>query len=883
MAQIDNLTLEIKADVTKAITPIDKLSDSLDTLKTNMSSVVKNYKSLVKDLAKVSVSTANLKAIKDISKSLSSLNSIKAKNIENTAMNLRSLTDSIKGISLAKTNLDKVKEIGKIGTTLSKFNGVSANNISKSADGVTSLSTALNGISISSIEKLERVANALAKIPAYTSVKSALNSTSGGGGRKGSAKAGISATQLSAQTSGMQNVMGGEIRSIDTSDLKKATEDAEKSIGIFSLLKVINANPVIKGITTSLGVLNRAFKKILSPITRFIKSIARIAFYRFIRGVLKSISQGLQEGIQNLALYSKAMEELDTHSANNVMSRYASEFLYFKNAIATAVIPVLRGLIPIVETAINKIIDFINVLAQLGSAFFGGTFTKAKYFWVDYADSLDNASGSAKKLHHQLAGFDELNNLTDSNKGGGSDKLLDASQMFEESAISEKIKGFVDKIKGMFEGIKSAVQPYYERFKELWGKIVEKVSPNLKKIWDNLKRIWAVLSPIINAFNTGFLKGYLDGIDFKNLPDDLGKIAEAIADVTGMIADLFEKIDVDKVKDFAEKIGYTTGKVNGALSPFNLLANAIHAFALAIDLSRLAGQKFAEWILQHLGDIIELRIKFENLKDKVDLATGAIIAITNKVREFIVGVMSGSFTNNNVFNKARDLADKVKEVIGYVIDAITSFKSSLMASTGHGGIFATANSTASILETTIQTIINLIKALNGMSATIKVNLEGAIASGFSGSALSGVADAVKNIVDNTKETIKTVTSSSVSTTGHTTTSKPSGYQYGNPNQQVKSLAELKKRASGGYVPNGDLFLANEKGAEFIGAIGGNTAVANNNQITEAIAQATYTAMSQALSENGGSVNIVVEGDADRMFKVFQKKQREVSRTAGLAY
>lgn len=871
MAQVDNLTLEVKADVTKATNSLDALSKSLLNLKTNMGSMVSGYKSLTKQLSKISTSVGNLKNIKDLSKSLNSLNTVRAKNIENTASSLRSLSDSIKGISLAKTNIQKIKEIRKIGDSLIGLNSINANNIKKSADGVTVLSSALNTISVDSISKLERICDALSKIPAGTSsikgIARMANSTS-------------TAATKTGQTSSSSRVGTGQIP--DTSQMGKAADDAQKTIGLFATLKALKVNPVVKGITTALGTLGKAFKKVVAPITNFVKALARIAFYRFIRGILKSISQGIQEGIQNLALYSKAMEELDAHSANNVMSRYASEFLYFKNAVATAVIPVLRGLVPIIETVINRIVDLINVIAQLGSAFFGGTFTKAKYFWVDYADSLDNASGSAKKLHHQLAGFDELNNLTDSNKGGGSDKLLDASQMFEESAINEKIKGFVDKIKGMFEGIKSAVQPYYERFKELWGKIVEKVSPHLKKIWDNLKRIWAVLSPIINAFNTGFLKGYLDGIDFKNLPDDLGKIAEAIADVTGMIADLFEKIDVDKVKDFAEKLGYMTGKANGALSPFNLLANAIHGFALAIDLSRLAGQKFAQWILEHLGDIIELRIKFENLRDKVNLAAGAIIAIKEKISEFIVSVMTGSFGSNNVFGKASALADKVKEAIGFVINKISDFKSAFMASTGHGGIFSTANSTASVLQSTIQAIINLINTLNGMSATIRVNLEGSIASGFSGSALSSVADAVKNIVNDTKEAVKTVTSTSVASTGHTS-SQPSGYQYGNPNQQVKSLAELKKKANGGYVPNGDLFLANEKGAEFIGAIGGNTAVANNNQITEAIAQATYTAMSQALSENGGSVNIVVEGDADRMFKVFQKKQREVSRTAGLAY
>lgn len=867
MATIDNLTLEITANAGKSVDTVTKLATALGSLKSNLPS----------------------KAI-----------------LTGTASGFKALAEEISKVSLSAKNLDKIKAIGTIANNLNKLNNVNSNVIKNTANGINALSASVSGISYEEITKIEKLAKALSVLPSSVSLKSIKNVVK------------ASQTPLTSGTTNVNSQIGNSAnQSINTASTKLEnfwtkyqtianlirsnpislfvmSEDVDRlqtlgqTLGMSAgavgkLSKALGvANIAFSVISRVVGVFTGAIKKLTDPITSLVRSLYRVALYRALRGVIKAISQAVKEGIQNLALYSKALNELDTHSANNVMSRYASEFLYFKNAIATAVIPVLRGLIPIIETVINRIVDLINVIAQFGSAFFGGTFTKAKYFWVDYADSLDNATGSAKKLHHQLAGFDELNNLTDSNKGGGSDKLLDASQMFEESSINEKIKGFVDKIKGMFEGIKSAVQPYYERFKELWGKIVEKVSPHLKKIWDNLKRIWAVLSPIINSFTTGFLKGYLDGIDFKNLPDDLGKIAEAIADVTGMIADFFEKIDVEKVKDFAEKLGYMTGKANGALSPFNLLANAIHGFALAIDLSRLAGQKFAQWILEHLGDIIELRIKFENLRDKVNLATGAITTITDKIREFIVNVMSGSFGSNNVFGKAEQLAVNVKNTIQKVIDTINTFKSSTIASSGHGGIFTSANSSASILESTIQGIIKLINALNGMSATIKVNLEGSIASGFSGSALGGVAEAVRNIVDDAKEAVKTVTSSSVASTGHTS-SQPSGYQYGNPNQQVKSLAELKKKANGGYVPNGDLFLANEKGAEFIGAIGGNTAVANNNQITEAIAQATYTAMSQALSENGGSVNIVVEGDADRMFKVFQKKQREVSRTAGLAY
>lgn len=43
-------------------------------------------------------------------------------------------------------------------------------------------------------------------------------------------------------------------------------------------------------------------------------------------------------------------------------------------------------------------------------------------------------------------------------------------------------------------------------------------------------------------------------------------------------------------------------------------------------------------------------------------------------------------------------------------------------------------------------------------------------------------------------------------------------------------------ASGGFVPRGDLFIANESSPEFVGNIGNRTAVANNNQIVQGIAR-----------------------------------------------
>lgn len=67
-------------------------------------------------------------------------------------------------------------------------------------------------------------------------------------------------------------------------------------------------------------------------------------------------------------------------------------------------------------------------------------------------------------------------------------------------------------------------------------------------------------------------------------------------------------------------------------------------------------------------------------------------------------------------------------------------------------------------------------------------------------------------------------------------------------------------ANGGFPSQGSLFLANEGGAEMVGNIGGRTAVANNDQIVEAIKQGVYEAM---MGANGGNqtlnANLYLDG------------------------
>lgn len=100
-----------------------------------------------------------------------------------------------------------------------------------------------------------------------------------------------------------------------------------------------------------------------------------------------------------------------------------------------------------------------------------------------------------------------------------------------------------------------------------------------------------------------------------------------------------------------------------------------------------------------------------------------------------------------------------------------------------------------------------------------------------------------------------------------------------------SASSIEPYASGGFPQTGQLFMANEAGPELVGNIGRRTAVANQGQITEGIATATYNAISRALAENKGSQNstpyITVNLGNERLYSGYGKYQNEQSNMYGI--
>ena len=94
---------------------------------------------------------------------------------------------------------------------------------------------------------------------------------------------------------------------------------------------------------------------------------------------------------------------------------------------------------------------------------------------------------------------------------------------------------------------------------------------------------------------------------------------------------------------------------------------------------------------------------------------------------------------------------------------------------------------------------------------------------------------------------------------------------------------------GGYPKEGDFFFANEAGPELIGRIGNKTAVANQDQITDGIATATYNAFSKALSENSTSKSnndkplyAIINVGTDKVYEGYANAKKEESNIYGLS-
>ena len=94
-------------------------------------------------------------------------------------------------------------------------------------------------------------------------------------------------------------------------------------------------------------------------------------------------------------------------------------------------------------------------------------------------------------------------------------------------------------------------------------------------------------------------------------------------------------------------------------------------------------------------------------------------------------------------------------------------------------------------------------------------------------------------------------------------------------------------ANGGSFTTGQMFVAREAGPELVGRIGSGTSVMNNDQIVASVsagvAKGAYEAFVSAMRDTGGNgTQVVLEGDAAKMFRVVQRQAVQYMNSTGQA-
>lgn len=664
--------------------------------------------------------------------------------------------------------------------------------------------------------------------------------------------------RTSGQTQTAPTIPTGEFKD---SDVQKTSEAVEES-GNAAESSVADFKAFSAGLNTFvIGAAERATAPIRNLGSQFVnlaKSIGRIALYRAVRSAIKNISSAAREGIQNLVRYSAAMNSTDAANANRTMSEYASTLQQVKNSIGAAVMPVLTALLPLINTIASAFITAANAINMFFQALQGkGTFTKAKKNSVDYAKSLNTASGAAKELQKTLLGFDEINRLNDKNSGGGGGASgVDYSNMFEEAQVSDKVKKIaewtkktIDKIKefltsaigilttalGLFVigailafsganiplGLGMMVLGGVLFAKEIaakWGSLSEAVK-------DSIMKIMLIVGGAVFAI------GAILAFSGANIPLGIGLMLTGAA-ILGTAA----KLDWNRLK---KSLQGTLGIITAAVSTAFLALGAVLTFSganvpLGIGLMIVGAAGLAATVVANWDSISQLcKQALEKAKRVIVsvgyLALGVLLCCTVIGLPLGIGLIEEGAKSlaekrtpvwDNVSTKAKEVFEDVKKIAkssGMVALGVLLCFTGVGIPLGLGMLIEGGASLAQSRDPDWNSIFTPIK-----------NAWAAISNWWNTS--------VQPIIDNWKNKINNIFSGakSVSVSG------------GGGSGRSGSFGKVSLKANGGFVSSGELFAARESGPEMVGTIGGRTAVANNDQIVEAVSAGVARAVASVM-------------------------------------
>lgn len=567
-------------------------------------------------------------------------------------------------------------------------------------------------------------------------------------------------------------------------------------------------------------------------------------------------------------------------------------------------IPALNAILPYAIAAVKV----VRLLADAIAGLFGFTFPEVDSSGVsrladgatDASDSIDDATDSAKKLKRTLLGIDELNVMSEtsasSNAASGTgfdfelptyDFIGEATEsrvnqivgeMKEWLGLTGEITSWADLLDTKFGGILmtataiggaitawrvgstivsgvSALSGMFSSFggvltaakvalaaisAPVWITIaavaaliagltaVFVTNENVRNsVMESLANIWASLEPLVS---------YVTGTVVPNLVSAWNGLLEMLKPVGDWLTMVFTSIWMDVIVPALDYVGGTV--IPNLTSTFiNLWENAI------VPVAEFLSSVFTP-VIEILSEV--LTWLWQYVVVPIADAIGGVFA---QAWEGLVQIV-----NEVVIPSIRDITAACQFIWDNVLGPIADFLWDIFGP-AFEGVFASIKEIIEDLERAAGGLIDFITGVFTndweQAWTGVVDLFGGITEGMAdliktplNYVLTAFEGFINKIIDGWNGLLKRINKLEIKIPDWL-----GGGSFGF-DFAMASHIDIPRLAEGGLVSEGQMFIAREAGPELVGSIGGRTAVANNDQIVDAVSQGVYRAVVQAMAQSG---------------------------------
>ena len=880
MATIEELQLEIIDNTGTAVRGIDSLSASLGRLKSassggaGLTTTVNQLKKLAEGVRALNSAVIPTEKINGIIAALRPLESLGKTNLTSTLNALKKLPEMTK--MLGAMDMDKfATQIQRVTTSIAPL----ANEMAKVAAGFSALPS-----------KIQKIIQSTDRLSASNSRAKGSYGILGTGISRFQAKMGIYFFALRRLSSAMSEWVVESNDYVENMNLftvamgdaapaaLKYAEAARDALGI-DVSDFIRNQGIFKQVASGFGVMEQkanlmsknltqlgydissfynipietAMLKVqsgisgeLEPLRRLgyaldIATLQQIAYANGIDMSINKMTQAQKSQLRYVAIMQQSKNVMGDMARTvltpaNAMRILSQQVTQLKRALGNVLIPILIQIVPYVQAFVIVLTQAAQALANL----LGFELPTIDYTGLGDAstgageldDSLGGAADNAKTLKNALMGFDELNILPAPDagaKGGG------AGSVGGGMDLPLDLPGY-DFLEGAANRTKEIVEQMREPFAKLL-KIVGLIGVS-------------ILGWKIGAGLGAFITMFLPGGAIATMATTLGITTGILVGIIGLFAAMVTRIAdlTTRSENFRKGVAFIFETFEVGWTWLRLTVAAAAEWFLALFPTALVG-KFAGFFSGISKWLSDLDLDWIDL-----LATfGGIALLFTPAAPFGLAILIFEAITVAI-RVLGEYVDILREKFRQLNERFDTLRSAY--STAWAGFYTEVSRSWGNLLTWFGTSVFPIFTM-----------------AYWRTKFWGMVDGARETLAELRRTFESF-SVNIKTPHITWTSN--GQQTEGFTQRILEALGLPTRlpklnvswyAGGGFPELGEMFVARESGPEMVGSIGGKTAVANNDQIVEAVSQGVYSAVRQAMGSGGDTTIIVKVGEDTLVEKV----------------